>query len=54
MVKIEVQVKDNDNDTCNVTIKKPKSMKDASETEERTANVIKNLIDNTIKNISNN
>ena len=54
MVKIEVEVKDNVNDTCNITIKKPKSMKNATETEQRTANVVKNTIDKAIENLSNN
>lgn len=54
MVKIEVEVKDNINDTCNITIKKPKSMKNATETEQRTANVVKNTIDKAIENLSNN
>ena len=47
-------VKDNENDTCNITIKKPKSMKNATETEQRTANVVKNTIDNAIENLSKN
>lgn len=54
MVKIEVEVKDNENDTCNITIKKPKSMKNATPTEQRTANVVKNTIDNAIENLSKN
>ena len=54
MVKIEVEVKDSENDTCNITIKKPKSLKNATETEQRTANVVKNTIDNAIENLSKN
>ena len=54
MVKIEVEVKDNENDTCNVTIKKPRAMKNATETEHRTANVVKNTLDTAIENLSKN
>lgn len=54
MVKIEVEVRDTEDNKCNVTIKKPKSSKSgATETEQMTANVVKNTIDEAIKNLTN-
>lgn len=54
MVKIEVEVRDTEDNKCNVTIKKPKPSKSgATETEQMTANVVKNTIDDAIKNLSN-
>lgn len=52
MVKIEVAVKDNENDTCNITVKRPKSLKSATETEQRTANVVKNAIEVALETLS--
>jgi hypothetical protein len=52
MVKIEVAVKENQNDTCNITVKRPKSLKNATEGEQRTANVIKNAIDVALETLS--
>ena len=54
MVKIEVEVKDNIDDTCQITVKTPKSMKNATESEQRTANVVKNRIDVAMQELSNN
>lgn len=52
MVKIEVEVIESDNDSCNITIKRPKFLKSATETEKKTANMVKYTIDNAIENLS--
>lgn len=52
MVKIEVEVVDGEEDQCNITIRKPKYLKSSTETEKRTANVVKNTIDNAIETLS--
>ena len=52
MVKIEVEVIDKANDSCNITIKKPKFLKNATDTEKKTANVVKMTIDNAIESLS--
>lgn len=54
MVKIEVEVKDGENDTCIVTVKKPKHLKNATDTEKRTANAVKMRLDNAVQELSNN
>lgn len=52
MVKIEVEVVDTSDNNCNITIKKPKYLKNATDTEKKTANVVKYTIDNAIENLS--
>lgn len=52
MVKIEVEVVEGENETCNITIKKPKSLKSATTKEQKTANVVKYTIDNAIEELS--
>lgn len=52
MVKIEVEVVDAEDDKCNITIKRPKQLKSSTETEIKTANVVKNSIDNAIQELS--
>lgn len=52
MVKIEVEVKDGDNNSCQVTVKKPKTTKTSSVTEVKTANMVKMTIDKAMENLS--
>lgn len=52
MVKIEVEVVDSGESNCKVTIKKPKYLKSSTETEKKTANVVKNTIDVAMENLS--
>lgn len=52
MIKIEVIVKDSDHNSCNVTVKKPKPLKSTTDTEIKTANVVKNTIDVAMENLS--
>ena len=52
MVKIEVEVVDNGENNCRVTIKKPKHLKTSTDTEKKTANVVKNAIDIAVENLS--
>lgn len=52
MVKIEVEVKDSENDSCSITVRKPKHLKSATETEIRTANVVKQAIDVSMDTLS--
>lgn len=53
MVKIEIEVKDGEGDTCIVTVRKPKKLKSATVTEVKTANAVKLRIDDTIQTLSN-
>lgn len=52
MVKIEVEVEENGSDNCKVTIKKPKFLKSSTDTEKKTANIVKNTIDLAVENLS--
>ena len=52
MVKIEVEVKDGENNNCQITIKKPKPNKTASVTEVSTANMVKMTIDKALESLS--
>lgn len=52
MVKIEVTVVENKNDSCVVTVRTPKHYKTATEQEKKTANVLRNSIDNAFKELS--
>lgn len=51
MVKIEVQVIDGDNETCEITVKRPKEFKTTTQTERMTATVVSNTINNAINNL---
>lgn len=51
MVKIEVQVIDGDEETCEVTVKTPKEYKSTTRTERITAQVVTNTINNAINNL---
>lgn len=52
MIKIEVIIKDSENDSCNVTVKKPKKLNSTTDTELKTASVVKNTIDNAMVALS--
>lgn len=52
MIKIEVVIKDSENNSCNVTVKKPKKLSSTTDTELRTASVVKNTIDKAMEDLS--
>ena len=52
MIKIEVTVVESKHDSCTITVKKPKQYKKSTEAEVKTANVIKNSIDNCLGKLS--
>lgn len=52
MVKIEVTVVETKGEQCTINIKRPKHLKSATEGEKKTANVVKNSIDNAIEKLS--
>lgn len=51
MIKIEVEVKDRDTESCEITVKKPKEFKTTTKTERMTATVVTNTINNAINNL---
>ena len=52
MVKIEVTVVENKNESSTITVRTPKHYKTATENEKKTANVVKNSIDTAIEKLS--
>lgn len=52
MVKIEITVIDSDNGNCQVSLKPPKHLKSATDTEKKTANAVHMTLANALKSIS--